>query len=111
MATKKLNSLNGLVYSTNSDVKLENDVVEAETLLPPKQLLRIRLETKQRGGKAATLIAGYIGKNEDAENLCKQLKNHCGTGGSYKNGELLIQGDNREKVKLYLIKLGYKNTK
>jgi translation initiation factor 1 len=111
MAKQKLNSFSALVYSTNPDVKIEEDREETETLDKAKQKLRIRLETKHRGGKAATLIAGFIGNNDDLEALCKLLKTHCGTGGSAKDGEILIQGDNREKVKAFLLKQGYKDVK
>jgi translation initiation factor 1 len=111
MAKQKLNSFSALVYSTNLDVKIEEDIEETETLDKAKQKLRIRLETKHRGGKAATLIAGFIGSTADLDALCKLLKTHCGTGGSAKDGEILIQGDSREKVKAFLLKQGYKDVK
>jgi translation initiation factor 1 len=69
------------------------------------------LETKHRGGKAVTVIAGFIGTGSDLDALCKQIKNHCGTGGTAKDGELLIQGDLKEKIKLFLLKQGYKDVK
>jgi translation initiation factor 1 len=68
----------------------------------------IRLETKQRGGKKATLIRGFVGKLEDLEKLAKQIKNHCGTGGSIVEGEILIQGDMVQKVKAFVLSAGYK---
>jgi translation initiation factor 1 len=111
MSKQKLNSFSALVYSTNPEVKTELNPIEESTLPITQQKLRIRLETKHRGGKAATLIAGFIGTNDDFEQLAKQLKSHCGTGGTAKDGEILIQGDNKEKVKTYLLKLGYKDTK
>ncbi len=111
MNKQKLNSFSALVYSTNPDVKTEENNPEEDTLPLHQQKLRIRLETKHRGGKAATLISGFVGTNIDIENLAKQLKSHCGTGGTAKDGEILIQGDNKEKVKTYLIKLGYKDSK
>ncbi len=111
MTKQKLNSFSSLVYSTNKDVKIGEDEEIQETLPNEKQKLRIRLETKHRGGKAVTIVAGFVGSHNDLEALSKQLKNHCGTGGSAKDGEILIQGDLKEKIKTFLIKQGYKDTK
>jgi translation initiation factor 1 len=111
MSKQKLNSFSGLVYSTNKDIKIGEEADIQETLPNEKQKLRIRLETKHRGGKAVTVIAGFVGNDNDLEALSKQLKNHCGTGGSAKDGEILIQGDLKEKVKQFLLKQGYKDTK
>ena len=106
------NGFGGLVYSTNPNVKLEGEEAEAQETLPPKQQkLRIRLETKHRAGKAVTIVAGFIGNDDDLQILGKQLKNHCGTGGSAKDGEIIIQGDQREKVIKYLLTNGYSQTK
>jgi len=110
MSKKKnsFNSLGGLVYSTDPDFKLEetgnND---QETLLPAQQKLRILLDKKQRAGKMVTLIEGFTGKQTDMEELGKKLKSFCGTGGSVKDGEILVQGDNRDKVLQWLQKNGY----
>ncbi len=105
-------SLSALVYSTDPDAKLGNEAFE-ETEVPPnaKQKLRVWIETKHRGGKAVTIVQGYQGKNEELEDLGKQLKQACGTGGSVKEGEILIQGDHRDKVVQWLLKAGYTQTK
>ncbi len=97
-----------LVYSTNPDFKIDEDVTPVETLPPQQQLLRVTLETKHRAGKTVTLITGFMGKEDDMATLGKQLKNHCGTGGSAKDGEIILQGDHREKVRGWLQKNQYK---
>jgi translation initiation factor 1 len=73
--------------------------------------LRVWLDTKKRGGKVATLITGFVGTIDDLEELGKKLKNFCGTGGSAKDNEMIVQGDQREKVLQWLLKNGYTNTK
>lgn len=102
---------NGLVYSTDPNFKIEDELENVETPAPAIQKLRIWLDTKHRAGKVATLITGFAGKEADAEVLGKSLKNLCGTGGSVKDFEIIIQGDHREKVLQYLIKQGYSQTK
>ncbi len=104
---KSFSGLGGLVYSTNPDVKIAEETVEEGTPPATKQLLRIRLDTKHRAGKAVTLITGFTGKDADAEELGKKLKTFCGTGGSVKGGEIIIQGDNRDKALQWLLKNGY----
>jgi translation initiation factor 1 len=112
MAKQKLNTFSALVYSTNPNQQLDSDIIpEPDTIEKTKQKLRIRLETKHRGGKAVTVITGFIGTQKDLEELSKKLKANCGTGGSAKDAEILIQGDNREKVKAFLLKDGYKDIK
>lgn len=98
----------GMIYSTEPGFEFNNDIEESVTLPPQQQKLMIRLETKQRGGKKATLIKGFIGSSEDRDTLAKKLKNHCGTGGSIVEGEILIQGDQVQKVKAFLQAQGYK---
>ena len=101
----------GYVYSTDPDFSFREDSRHVETLPPARQKLRVWLETKQRAGKAVTSISGFTGRNEDLEDLCKKLKSFCGTGGSAKDGEIIIQGDQREKVMQWLLKNGYANSK
>ena len=101
----------GFVYSTNPNFSFEEERKATETLPPAQQKLKVRLDTKQRAGKAVTLIEGFAGKEEDAQELGKKLKSFCGTGGSVKDGEIIVQGDQREKVMQWLLKNGYKNVK
>ncbi len=111
MSKKKL-SFDGIVFSTDPSFQTDKEEqAVTETLLPAQQKLRIKLETKHRAGKAVTLVTGFIGKEEDIEVLGKQLKNYCGTGGSVKDGEIIVQGDQRDKVLQWLLKNGYKQTK
>jgi len=89
----------GMVYSTNPDFKYETDSAENQETLPAnKQDLRVQLDKKQRNGKKATLITGFVGKDQDLKDLAKMLKTKCGVGGSAKDGEILIQGDFCNKV-------------
>ncbi|MGG9971236.1 translation initiation factor [Ferruginibacter sp. SUN002] len=112
MAAKKINSLGGLVYSTDPNFKPSSEQEEEqESLLPAQQKLKVRLDTKHRAGKAVTLIDNFIGTTADAEELGKKLKSFCGTGGSVKDGEIIVQGDNRDKVLQWLLKNGYQQTR
>jgi len=108
---KGFESLNRLVYSTNPDQPLEPEAAPEETLPPADQVLRIWLETKHRGGKAATVVKGFVGSDDDLETVGKALKQHCGTGGAVKDGEIIIQGDHRDKVLAWLQKSGYNKSK
>lgn len=110
--SKKRSGLSGLVYSTDPNFKLpDKDQQEEVTLPAAQQLLRIKLDTRQRAGKVVTLIQGFEGKLPDLEELGKKLKSFCGTGGSAKDNVIIIQGDNREKVLSWLQKQGFSKAK
>ena len=108
---KSFESLGGLVFSTNKNIDLSNQEDEIETPIPGQQDLRVWLEKNHRGGKIASVIKGFVGKHEDLEALGKTIKTKCGTGGSAKEGEIIIQGDHREKIVTLLQQLGYKAKK
>ena len=111
MGKKNKPDSRGFVFSTDPNFRFQEEHNSDETLLPAQQKLKIRLDTKHRAGKAVTLVEGFIGKEEDLEDLGKKLKSFCGTGGSAKDGEIIIQGDQREKVMQWFGKNGYKNVK
>lgn len=112
MTKKNKGDNKGFVYSTDPNFKFEEDSAEEAATLPPaQQQLRVQADSKQRAGKVVTLIYGFTGTDEDLETLGKQLKNYCGTGGSVKDREIIIQGDQREKVMQFLQKNGYSKTK
>jgi translation initiation factor 1 len=111
MSKKNKPDTRGFVYSTDPNFKFEEEQNLNETPLPAQQKLKIRLDTRHRAGKAVTLVEGFIGKEEDLEELGKKLKSFCGTGGSAKDREIIVQGDQREKVIQWLLKNGYKNSK
>lgn len=99
----------GVMYSTNPDFQYEHEDSEevAETLPPEKQCLRITLDRKQRRGKEVTLVSGYVGAADDLTDLSRLLKQRCGVGGAAKDGEIIIQGNQVEKVKEILRSLHY----
>src|SRR3954470_478574 len=108
MNKKKSSDKNGFVFSTDPNFQFQQEDAEAQETLPSaQQKLRIRLETKHRGGKTVTLVTGFVGKDDDLQTLGKSLKNLCSTGGSAKDGEIIIQGDHRDKVLQWLLKNGY----
>lgn len=97
-----------IVYSTNPDFDLNLEEEVIETLPPQQQHLRIMLDKKQRGGKKVTLVVGFVGNDNDLSALGKALKAACGVGGTVKNGEILIQGDFRDRILKMLVEQGYK---
>lgn len=108
----KNKSTGGIVYSTNPAFKIEEFSEEEQAPVDPlQQKLRIKLDTKNRGGKAVTLVENYMGPQAERDELGKKLKSFCGTGGSVKGEEILIQGDNRERILQWLLKNGYKHSK
>lgn len=112
MSKKNKSDKHGFVYSTDPNFSFQHEEERAQETLPPQQQkLKVRLDTKQRGGKAVTLVEGFAGTDDDLQDLGKKLKNFCGTGGSAKDGEVIVQGDQRDKVLQWLQKNGYKNTK
>ncbi len=107
--SKKPSNREGIMYSTNPDFEFDSNEPEKKDTLPNQQQdLRVQLDKKQRGGKAVTLVTGFIGNESDLELLGKKLKTKCGVGGTVKNGEILIQGDFREKVMQILHTDGFK---
>lgn len=107
MAKKNKKKVN-VVYSTNPDYSYEYDNGhEEDTLSPEEQHLKLMIDRKQRKGKSAVIITGFIGTEDDLKDLCKNIKMKCGVGGSAKDGEIIIQGDNRKKVAEVLEKEGY----
>jgi translation initiation factor 1 len=112
MSKKNKPDMHGFVFSTNPDFSFQpEENSETETLQPAQQKLKIKLETKHRAGKAVTLVENFMGTNNDLEELGKKLKNFCGTGGSVKDGEIIIQGDQRDKVLQWLLKNNYKQSR
>ncbi|MEJ2883765.1 translation initiation factor [Pedobacter sp. GR22-6] len=106
---KSLSDLGGIMYSTDPSFVYEEENEIPEQALPNQQQdLRVMLDKKNRGGKAVTLVTGFRGSDEALEKLGKMLKTKCGVGGAAKDGEVMIQGDFRDKVVDLLQKEGFK---
>ncbi len=101
----------GVVFSTNPDFKYEtSEEVETTTLEPSKQNLKVWLD-RLKGGRVATVVRGFVGSDNDLAELGKELKKSCGVGGTTKDGEIIIQGDHRDRVIELLTKAGYRSKK
>ncbi len=102
----------GVVFSTASDYNYQTDAEEeVQTLEAKSQKLRVRIEKNGRGGKTVTIVSGFVGREDDLKELGKVLKSKCGVGGSAKDGEVLVQGDFKQRVIEILRTLGYSQTK
>jgi translation initiation factor 1 len=112
MSKKNKADKNGFVFSTDPTFRFEQEEQqEQETPEPKVQRLKVRIDNKQRGGKMVTLVEGFAGREEDLEELGKKIKNYCGTGGSVKDRQVIIQGDQRGKVMQWLLKNGFTGAK
>ncbi len=108
MANNDWKSRLGMVYSTNPDFNYDNgEHDECETLPANKQKLIVAIDKKGRAGKQVTAVKGFVGSDDDLEQLGRLLKSKCGVGGAAKDGEILIQGDNRDKIVKILTEMGY----
>ncbi len=109
MADNDWKSRLGMVYSTSPDFNYETEQsADTPTLPASQQELRVWLDRKQRAGKVVTLVKGFVGRADDLTELARLLKTKCGVGGAAKEGEILIQGDHRDRVVEILLKAGYK---
>lgn len=98
----------GVVYSTNDNFDYDtNEPEEIETLAPNQQKLKVFIDRKQRKGKSVCIVAGFVGSQDDLSDLAKKLKSKCGTGGSAKDGEIIIQGEMIDKIMTFLTNEGY----
>lgn len=112
MGKKNRPDARGFVYSTDPGFNFQNEEgTPQNTPVPSAQHLKVIMDRKQRAGKTVTIITGFAGTDEALETLGKSLKNYCGTGGSVKDRDILVQGDQREKVLQWLLKNGFSKTK
>ena len=105
--SKKKSDRQGVVYSTNDEYEFDYSDDQEETLEPQEQQLKIYIDRKHRKGKSVTIVSGFIGTEDDLKDLGKLLKTQCGTGGSVKDGEIIIQGEMIDKVKKTLLSKNY----
>jgi translation initiation factor 1 len=98
----------GIVYSTNTNHKYDVKAHQGANIPPAQQNLKVLLDKKHRAGKSVTLVTGFIGKEEELEKLGRELKAKCGVGGAVKDGEIMVQGDHRDRVVTLLTGMGYK---
>ena len=107
--SKKSRNALGVVYSTNPDYQYQYDDSDEqlETLPPAKQRLHVRMERSGRGGKTVTVVDNFVGSDDDLQALGRTLKTKCGVGGTAKDGQIIIQGDFRERIATLLKELGY----
>ena len=110
MAKKKLYNSSGIVYSTDNNFRNTNEEETGDSLLPAEQKLKVVLDKKHRAGKIVTLVSGFAMKEKEIESIAKQLKAFCGSGGSFNDNEVIIQGDHREKIVQWLRQKGYSKT-
>lgn len=111
MPKKKLYNSDGIVYSTAADFNFSKEEQPENLLSPKEQLLTIVLDKKHRGGKVVSIIKGFSMKEEEIEVIAKKLKTFCGSGGSVKDNEIIIQGDHREKIFQWLLKNGFSKSR
>lgn len=111
MPKKKLYNQSGIVYSTDKNFNLANEEYGEEILPKEEQKLSVALDKRHRGGKVVTLVNGFSMKESEIENLAKSLRSFCGSGGSAKNSEIIIQGDHRDKILQWLLKNGYRKSR
>jgi translation initiation factor 1 len=112
MREKNKKGREGVVFSTNRDFEYQYEHQQQTQTLPPQQQnLKVMLDKKARAGKQVTLVTGFIGQEEDLKELGKLIKNKCGVGGSTKDGQVVIQGDFRDKILQLLLAAGYKAKK
>ncbi|MEL7123969.1 MAG: translation initiation factor [Bacteroidota bacterium] len=112
MSKKNKKDRLGIVFSTDPDYEYNyDDGQEEETLEPNQQKLKVLIDRKKRKGKEVSLVTGFVGSDDDLKDLGKYLKTKCGVGGSVKDGEIIIQGNHRDKIVDLLKQKGYNNTK
>jgi translation initiation factor 1 len=107
MPKKKLYNSSAIIFSTDPDFKNSEQEGNEDFLTPSEQKLKIILDKKHRAGKVVTLIKGFFMREEEIGVLARQLKAFCGSGGSFSDNEIIIQGDHREKILQWLLQKGY----